>query len=206
MPFTNDAKNRMLDVLDEGVDPSTGAARASLHSAYPGATGANELAGGSPAYARKAIAWGAAANGQKTLAAAVTFDVPAGDVKWVGFWSSEAVPKFLGSAPAGASGAIRPFTVNDTTLDQLESAAHGLVVGDKVAILALGQTLPTGLTDGTIYKVATVVDANKITLQTEAGGALDITAAGNGYLQKCVPETFAAQGTYQLSSATLELP
>ena len=51
MPWNNSAKSDGL-----------GAVRAvqshlSLHTAYPGDAGANEVAGGSPAYARKAAAW-----------------------------------------------------------------------------------------------------------------------------------------------------
>lgn len=51
--FTTTAKNTMLDALT--------VTHASLHSADPGATGTNELAGGSPAYARKAVTVNAAA-------------------------------------------------------------------------------------------------------------------------------------------------
>ena len=66
---------------------------ASAHSGDPGATGtANELAGGSPAYARKAITWGtasAATPSVKPLAATFpTFDVPPGStVAYIGFWT-----------------------------------------------------------------------------------------------------------------------
>lgn len=49
-----------------------------LFTADPGATGTvtGEVTGGSPAYARKAIAWGAPTNGVVTGTA--TFDVPGG--------------------------------------------------------------------------------------------------------------------------------
>lgn len=55
----------------------TDAAYAALFTADPGTTGTvtGEVTGGSPAYARKAITWGAASNGVVT--ATVTFDVPA---------------------------------------------------------------------------------------------------------------------------------
>lgn len=54
----------------------TAAAQAILCSADPGGTGANEISGGSPAYARKAITWGTASSGSVT--ATVVFDVAAG--------------------------------------------------------------------------------------------------------------------------------
>lgn len=45
-----------------------------------GAVGAAlaELSGGSPAYARKAVAWAAASGGARAMSGAVVFDVPAG--------------------------------------------------------------------------------------------------------------------------------
>lgn len=51
---------------------------AALFTADPGGTGAvtGEVTGGSPAYARKALTWGAASGGVVTVT--VTFDVPAG--------------------------------------------------------------------------------------------------------------------------------
>lgn len=71
---------------------------ASLHTADPGATGAAEVTGGAPAYARRALSWGAAAGGQATTAAPVTFDVPAGTtVTHVGMWDAPTGGTFLGS-------------------------------------------------------------------------------------------------------------
>lgn len=51
---------------------------AALFTADPGTTGSatGEVSGGSPAYARKAIAWGAASGG--VITGTATFDVPAG--------------------------------------------------------------------------------------------------------------------------------
>lgn len=55
---------------------------ASAHTDFPGSTGANEVTGGSPAYAQKAITINAASGGIRALNAAVAFDVPACTVKW----------------------------------------------------------------------------------------------------------------------------
>lgn len=51
---------------------------AALFTADPGSSGTvvGEVTGGSPAYARKAVSWGAASGG--VITASVTFDVPAG--------------------------------------------------------------------------------------------------------------------------------
>jgi hypothetical protein len=66
---------------------------ASAHSGDPGATGtANELSGGSPAYARKAITWASATSATPSVKAlAATFPVfdvpPASTVSFIGFWT-----------------------------------------------------------------------------------------------------------------------
>jgi len=59
---------------DYGVD----ATHAALFTADPGTTGTvvGEVTGGSPAYARKPITWGAPSAG--VITASVTFDVPSG--------------------------------------------------------------------------------------------------------------------------------
>lgn len=87
--FVTAAKNTMLDALTVGT--------ASLHTADPGATGTNEVAGGSPAYARKAVTFNAAASASRALNANVEFDVPAGTtVTHVGYWNGGT---FHGSDP-----------------------------------------------------------------------------------------------------------
>ena len=92
MPLNNNAKNAMLDHL------ATLAVFASLHTADPGTTGTSEVSGGSPAYARKAITWNAAATGNLDNNANPVFDVPATTVSFVGFWSAATAGTFYGSA------------------------------------------------------------------------------------------------------------
>lgn len=84
MPILNTGKNAMLDQL------GTLAGFAALHTGDPGTTGsANELSGGSPAYARKAITWSAAASGSKASSSAPQFDIPPGTtVAWASIWSA----------------------------------------------------------------------------------------------------------------------
>jgi hypothetical protein len=55
---------------------ATAAAYGALYITAPGASAGTEVSGGSPAYARKALTWGAPTNGVSTVT--VTFDVPAG--------------------------------------------------------------------------------------------------------------------------------
>jgi hypothetical protein len=56
-----------------------------LATTAPGSTQtpANEVSGGSPAYARKQVIWGTAASGAITATTAVTIDVPAVTVAFV---------------------------------------------------------------------------------------------------------------------------
>lgn len=69
----------------------------SMHTGDPGTTGANEVTGGSPAYARKGASWGTAANGVVTLSSALQFDIPAGvTVTHFGSWSAAAAGTFVG--------------------------------------------------------------------------------------------------------------
>lgn len=71
----------------------------SLHTTDPATAGGSELAGGVPAYARKAVTWAAAANGTAAIAAGVTFDVPTGvTITHVGMWTAAAAGTFQGGA------------------------------------------------------------------------------------------------------------
>jgi hypothetical protein len=90
----------------------TDSAFASLHSSDPGTTGANEISGGSPAYARKAVTWGAASNGQVTVTA--TFDVASGvTVGGGGLWSAASGGNFLNG------GTVSPQTFSQQGTYQL---------------------------------------------------------------------------------------
>lgn len=73
---------------------------ASLHSSNPGGTGTAELTGGSPAYARQALTWDAAASkvGAVTGGNLPTFDIPAGaTAAYMGFWSAVSGGTWRGS-------------------------------------------------------------------------------------------------------------
>ena len=81
MPLSNAGKHAMLDGL------AAVAALASLHTASPGTTGANEVTGGS--YTREAITWNAASGGSLDDSNQPVFDVPAGTtVTHFGLWTS----------------------------------------------------------------------------------------------------------------------
>jgi hypothetical protein len=185
MSLTIAAKNTMLNALT--VDT------ASLHTAFPGLTGANEVTGGSPAYARKAVTFAAAAGGSRALSAAVTFDVPSTTVRWFGFWVSGT---YVGYA---ANGGVQLLFQIDVTNNLVRSTAHGLTNGLKVAFF--NATVPTPLVEGTVYFV---VNATTDTFQvsaTSGGSAITLTGAGSGCaLSTIIEDVYAAQGSHTLSA------
>ena len=92
MAFSNAAKKLMLD----GLSPGT--VYVSLHTADPGTTGASEVSGGSPAYARKAITWNAVSAGNLDSSNQPIFDVPAVTITHLGYWSAASAGTYYCSA------------------------------------------------------------------------------------------------------------
>lgn len=182
--------NAMLDAIVMDL--------ASLHTAYS-ATGANEVAGGSPAYAKKAITMAAAAARVRSASTAPVFDVPVTTVRFIGLWTN-AGTVFRGMYSNG--GTEKGFQV-DVTNNKILCELHGLVDNDKVVFY--GGTPPTGLTEGTVYFVVGNTAADPDTFQaslTQGGAAIDITGqpAAQCKFSKIVEEAFAAQGTFTVTS------
>lgn len=84
-----------LNAAANGIKAS--ATYVSLHSGDPGTTGANEITGGSPAYARKSATWGTPSNGSVSLSSSVQFDIPSGvNVSHFGTWNAATSGSFVG--------------------------------------------------------------------------------------------------------------
>jgi len=177
-----------------------------LQAGDPG-TGTNftgtEATGGGPAYARLAAAWQAAgtpAAGQRGNSAILTFDVPAGtysDFLLMNHLTTNS-GNYFGYIPFGGAAAIRVFgTVDaaDVTANAITSSAHGMANTDRVRVYnVVAETLPAGLTEGTMYfVVGATTDTFQVSL-TSGGAAVDITGIGELFAQRVVPEVFAAQG------------
>lgn len=80
MSYSNDGKDIALDAI------GAAAVYISVHTADPGATGANEVVGGS--YARVATTWAAASAAAKS-GSAVTLNIPAGTtITHFGLWTA----------------------------------------------------------------------------------------------------------------------
>ena len=83
----------------------------SLHSADPGDTGANEITGGAPAYARKTISWNTAAAKNLDSSTAPVFDVPVLTITHWGGWDALTLGNFLAG---GALSATEVFAAQGT--------------------------------------------------------------------------------------------
>jgi hypothetical protein len=94
--------------------------RWALHTADPGAadTATGEVTGGSPAYARKAVAWNAAnVAGVATQNGDVVLDVPASTtITWVSLWNTAGTVRYLKKAVTSETfGAQGTYTIKGTT-------------------------------------------------------------------------------------------
>jgi hypothetical protein len=174
---------------------------ASLHSDFPGNTGANELTGGTPAYARQAIVINAAAGGQRALNAAVTFNVPPTTVKWVGFWNSTV---FVGCCPNGGA-TPKNFTAL-TSNSTVYAPAHGYANTQKVTFY--NGTPPGGLSEGVTYFVVNATTDTFQVAATSGGTAITFTLSPSfGCVMAAITEdVYATQGTHQLNTSTFTIP
>lgn len=189
MPFPTATKASWLDGLT--------VTHMSLHSAFPGTTGANELTGGSPAYARKAVTIAAALGGARALNAAVAFDVPASTVRWLGMWNSST---FVLPIPNG--GATPKNFIAVASTDLIYAPGHGWSDGQKITFFGVP---PTGLTEGTTYFVRDAATDTFKVAATSGGAAIDLTAASSfGCVVVAIVETvYASQDTHSITAGTI---
>ena len=215
MPFNDTAGNVMLDALDESVTQITHVGIFTLGGGDPGqATNAagTEATGGSPAYARQAVTWGAAAPRQKSNTNSLTFDVPAGTYAYFCWFNASTgnTSNYRGYAPFMGATPLKGFATVDPTLtnDTLFAPGHGLANDDRVIVYnVFAGTIATGLTEGTVYFVVSSA-TNSFKLATTSGGtAVDITALGNGQVHwaRVVPEVFGSQGQVTVAAGQLVL-
>lgn len=86
------------------------------NTADPGTTGASEVTGGSPAYARVAITWGSASGGSIANATtALTLNIPASTtIGYFSCWNTATISGGTGYVVGGALNASQTFTSQGT--------------------------------------------------------------------------------------------
>lgn len=186
------AKNLLL----AGLVPDT----ASLHTGFPGTTGASECTGGS--YARKAVAFGSPSGGVTLQTGTAVLNVPAGaTVRWVGYWQGST---WLYAAPAGGANP-KNFVVLPGD-DTVYSPTHGWAATQRVAMF--NGSVPLGTTEGQILFVRDAA-TNTFKLAATSGGAvIDMTTAPSwGAVIAAVTEyEYPVAGTFTLENSTIVIP
>lgn len=182
----------------------------SLHTAEPGEGGdqtTNEAAYTN--YARVAVArtsggWTVSGN-QVSNAAAVNFPacgLTGATITHFGIGTdASGAGKLLFKGPLGTV-VQGPFTakVDDT----ITIPGHTLAVDERVAFYAaFGSSLPTGLTEGTIYWVKTVSGDDITVSATQGGAAVNITAVGDGVAFEAATLAVSIGITPRFDTATL---
>lgn len=206
---TNTFENEMLLHIFQNADialigdaaglqnsAANGSLYVSLHTADPGGAGAqntNEANYGS--YARVAVArtsggW-TVTNNLAENTAAVTFpqcSSGSNTITHVGIGTDAAgAGKLLYKSPLGST--LGPFVAEESN-ERFTIKNHGLSTDERITFFAVtGAVLPTGITEGTVYFVGTVVDVDNITLSTTAANAnpVSISADGDGIAFKVIP-------------------
>lgn len=206
MGISTTLANRVLEaVLRATPWTAIPGVRLSLHSADPGAAGANEVSGAG--YTRQTPTYAAASGGSAAMSSPTSFtNMPAVTVTHVGVWSSDAAPVFLFSGALG--GPQREFVVDDTASNLIRSATHGLAAGQAIrAVAPLQGALPTGIVAGSLYYVlAAGLTVNDFAVSATPGGAaIAITTSGNGFWYLDGSKTLNAGDTFTLNTDTVTI-
>lgn len=192
MSCTTVAKNDMLNAL--------ALERISLHTAFPGQTGANEVSGGS--YARGTSTFGAAASGTRSLSSPVAISVPACTVAWVGNLNA-AGTKFNAYSPNG--GDPKEFQV-DAAADTVRCPSHGYTDGQTITFY--GDTVPSPLVEGQVYYARDCTTDTFKVAASSGGSVIDLTTAGGSActVSRITLEVYGGAGTHTISSWAIGLP
>jgi hypothetical protein len=210
--------NGELQVLDAIFNADTvgfpaGNPYVQLHTGDPGEAGTTNVA----SIARVQADFGVASAGTLSNSANIDFtSMPAittpGVVGW-SIWDAAG----SGVPPTGAncfwtgwfSTVGRVFVnVLSASTDLFSSAAHGFVADDRVVFETIeGETLPAGVTAGTLYWVISTSLATDTFLvsTTQGGGALAITGNGGGMVRKVVGKTTNSGDTFRIAAAALSI-
>lgn len=168
-----------------------------LHTADPGEAGDQTTSEANyTSYARVSVArtsggWTVSTN-TITNAGAVTFPACTGGSSSITHWSVgyaiSGASKIINFGPCGPITNFGEFTATaaDTiTIPNIGQVPFTVSVDDRVSFYPTpAGTLPTGMTEGTVYFVKTI-SGNDITIAATSGGAtIDLTTVGSGIMYK----------------------
>lgn len=176
MPFSTYLGNKIVDhMLRNQAFTPPAAIYASIHTGDPGLTGLNEVAGGS--YARQAVTLSAAVAKASDNTNLLSYsDMPLADMAYIGLWDAVSAGNYLTGGPL-AGGTFSAAASTDT----FTATAHGMGDTQKVMFFSrANQTLPTGVSAGTIYYVRDSAANTFKVAATPGGTAIDLTADGAG--------------------------
>lgn len=216
--FNNTNAANIGDATGLRGSTTAGSLYVSLHTASPGEAGSqttSEVAYTN--YARVAVARSGAgftvSGNTTTNAADVSF--PA-----CGVTGATATHFGIGRSSSGAGtldyyGPLTParfgmsYDIADAATDVLLVPGHNFVATsglNQIAFEAVnGQTLPTGITEGTVYFVKTVATDVISISATDGGSTLNITASGSGFAMNVVPLAIANGITPKFSTGQLSV-
>lgn len=179
------------------------------HTADPGAAGTQSTSEAAyTGYARATVARTTGgftcSGGTVTLVANASFGACTAGTATLLYWStgvaSSGSTKVLHRGVFGSR--LGPFT--GATSDTITIPGTSLAVDDRVAFFAVsGSSLPTGLTEGTVYFVKTVSGADITVATTSGGTTVDITVAGDGIAYRVTPIAVSSGVTPQLGAGAI---
>ena len=187
----------IANVADNAATSPLTQLQVALHTADPGEAGSQTTSEATyTGYARVAVnrnSGGFTVSGNNVVnAATITFGACTAGSNSITHWSvgtaSSGAGKILYKGPVGPIASLAEFT-SDTgqiaTGTMTVLPALSLAVDDRISFYATpAATLPTGLTEGTVYFVKTV-SGNTITIATTSGGAaVTFSAVGSGLIFK----------------------
>lgn len=179
------------------------------HTADPGASGTQSTSEAAyTGYARASVARTTGgftcSNGTVTLVANASFGACTAGTATLTHWStgvaSTGATKVLHRGVFGSR--LGPFTGAVTNTITIPGTT--LAVDDRIAFYATsGSSLPTGLTEGTVYFVKTASGADITVATTSGGAAVAITVAGDGLAYKVTPIAVSSGVTPQLAAGAI---
>lgn len=175
-----------------------------LNAGYPGTNGANELAGGSPAYQRKQVQYSAVIALTRTcsLVDPLGFDVydSPTEISWLSLWTALSGGTCKAIQPLG--GLLRKFFI-DPSDNGIVVTGHNYSANVTKVVFAGGNP-PTNINVGQQYLVETTPTSDKITIKTLAGSSVvPGSQPGEGcYISIIKPQVISSQTKLQVPTVS----